>query len=157
MMSLRRQVGETSCPEPLLAEDETMTIKSEMQALVDAWVEVYSAGDIDGALAFYSDDAAIYSPYGPAAIGIEALRATHAAWHASGETNKKVVVLNAESDGNLAYWLASYSGDYPQPDGTVLTECGVSVNVAKRQADGMWRFIVSSLNSDMPPLADATS
>ena len=129
-----------------------MTIKSEMQALMDAWVRAYSAGDVDGALTYFSDDAAIYSPYGPAAVGHEALRATHVAWLATGEVNKKLTVLSADGGGGLAYCVVAYSGDYPQDDGTLLNESGTSVNVAKRRADGSWRFAVSSLNSDSPPL-----
>ena len=130
-----------------------MTIQTEMQALMDAWRRAYGAGDIDGALAFYSDDAAIYSPYGPAAAGQEALRATHVAWLATGETNKKLTLLSAGGDGDLAYCVMAYSGDYPQDDGTMLRESGTSVNVAKRQPDGTWKLLVSSLNSDTPPLA----
>ena len=130
-----------------------MSIDTEMQELMARWVHCFSSGDIEGAAALFCDDGAIYSPYGPAAIGRDAVRATHEAWSAAGEMNKTITVIRSEARGGLAYCLAAYSGDYPQDDGTLLNECGTSLNIAKRQDNGTWKFLISSLNSDKPPLA----
>lgn len=126
----------------------------ELQAVLDDWVTCFSAGDIEGATDIYAPDGAIYSPYGTHAVGREALLETHAEWHAAGETNKSVEILEARIDGDLAYAMAKYSGDYPQDDGTSITESGVSLNIFTRQADGGWKIQISSLNSDVPPLAE---
>ena len=130
-----------------------MAIQSEMQELVDEWVARFVSGDVDGATDMFTSDGAIYSPYDGAAIGIEAVREVHQRWMDSGETNKKLVVLEAQADGDLGYNVVRYSGGYPQDDGSIVTETGFSVNIVKRQPDGQWKFHISSLNSEVPPLA----
>ncbi len=127
----------------------------EMQAMMDRWVSLYVAGDIEGAVAAYAEDGEIHSPYGPPARGRDEIRATTEAWKATGETNKTVTVLRAWGDGALAGCIARYSGDYPAADGGMATESGISVNLARREAGGGWTILVSSLNSDTPPLAGA--
>jgi len=130
-----------------------MTILSEMQSTVDGWVTRFVDGDVEGATDMYTSDGAIYSPYAAAAVGTEAVREVHQGWMDAGETNKKLVVLEAQADGDLGYNVVKYSGDYPQDDGGMVTETGFSVNIMKRQPDGQWKFHISSLNSETPPLA----
>lgn len=127
-----------------------------MEDLLERWVASFSAGDIETCVEIYSEDGAIYSPYGPAATGRQAIRETHKEWLDAGETNKRIKVLEAGGDGSLAYCVAAYSGDYPQEDGSIATESGTSLNIAVKQPDGSWKLHISSLNSDTPPLAETS-
>ena len=133
-----------------------MAIQEEMQDLMGRWKDDFSRGNIEGCVEAYLADAAIYSPYSSAAIGRDAIRGLFQEWLAAGETNKRISVLNAASDGTIAYCLIAYSGDYPQEDGSSVTESGVSLNIAEKQTDGSWRLRISSMNSYTPPLAEAS-
>jgi uncharacterized protein (TIGR02246 family) len=126
------------------------SIRREMQQLLDQYLVCIDSGELERCTESYTVDGAIYSPYGPAAIGRDAIRNTHRAWLDAGETNKQIIVQEARSEGDLAYCIASYSGDYRQEDGTMFTERGTSLNIAKRQPDGSWQLHISSLNSDSP-------
>ena len=130
-----------------------MSIQGELDALMALWLQAFSRGDIEACTDLYTENGAIYSPYGPAAIGREAIMQTQQAWFDAGETNKKLEIVNAGGDGDTAYCVTSYSGDYPTGDGSYHTESGKALNVFLRQPDGHWKFHISSLNSDEPPLA----
>ncbi len=124
-----------------------------MQALFNQWVQAFSAGAIEETVLLYTENGAIYSPYGAAALGCAEIRRTHREWLDAGEQNKRITVIEAHRHGDIAYCMASYSGDYPDEHGNLVTESGTSVNIAKLQPDGTWRLHISSLNSDSPPLA----
>jgi uncharacterized protein (TIGR02246 family) len=130
----------------------TPLIKEEMHALMDQWVRSFSSGDVEQCVAFYTEDGAIYSPYGLPAIGRDAIRRVHKEWLDAGETNKTIKVIEAHADGVLAYCVAAYAGDCPDDGGNPITESGTSLNIAKRELDGTWRLHISSLNSDTPSL-----
>ena len=72
-----------------------------------------------------TESSAIYSPYSPAAVGRYAIRDTYREWYEAGEQNKQVKVIEADSDGAIAYFTATYSGDFPEEDGTLVKESGV--------------------------------
>ena len=132
-----------------------MNIRDEMQDLNDKWVRQFGEGDIEACVEMYTENGAIYSPYGPAAVGWDAIRDTFREWHEAGEQNKQVKVLEASSDGAIAYFTATYSGDYPQDDGTLVNESGVVLTICSRAPNGSWRMHISGLNSDTPPLAES--
>jgi uncharacterized protein (TIGR02246 family) len=130
-----------------------MPIHDEMQTLMDRWTKGFVEGDIDTCVDLYTKDATIFSPYSLPKRGRQALRELFKDWYQQGETNKRVTVEDAAADGSMAYCLVSYSGDYPQDDGSLITESGISLNVAAKQRDGSWKLRMSSMNSDKPPLA----
>ncbi len=132
-----------------------MNILDEMQDLNNKWVETFSEGDIAACAEMYTENGSIYSPYSPAAIGRNAIKDTFKEWYEAGEQNKRVKVLEADSDGKIAYFTASFSGDYPQDDGTLVNESGVVLTTCIRAQNGSWKMHISSLNSDTPPLAES--
>lgn len=132
-----------------------MIILDEMQGLNDKWVEHFSEGDIEACVEMHTENGAIYSPYGSAAVGRDAIRDIYGEWHEAGEQNKQIKVLEADCDGAIAYFTATYSGDYPQADGTLVNESGVVLTICTRAPNGSWKMQVSSLNSDTPPLAES--
>ncbi|MGB5558564.1 MAG: nuclear transport factor 2 family protein [Paracoccaceae bacterium] len=131
-----------------------MNLLAEIQAVLDAYVGQYRARDVDGCVDHYAPDGAIFSPYGPAATGRNALQQTHREWFDADETNKKLRAIEVQGSGNLAYCLAAYSGDFPLEDGPRTTHSGTSLNVLIRDPGGHWKIKISSLNSDIPPLAE---
>ena len=131
-----------------------MPIQDEMQKLQDEWTDSFSNGDIEACVEMHTENGAIYSAYGLAAIGRDAIRDTYKEWHEAGETNKQINVVEAGCEGDLAYCVATYSGDFPEDDGTLVNESGTVLVVCLKQLDGSWKFHISSLNSDTLPLAE---
>lgn len=87
-----------------------MTIHDGMQELVDRCLACQQNGDVEGIVALYTDDGSIYSPYGPPAIGREAIRATFAQWVTGREINKRLDVIEACSDGHIAFFRCRLFG-----------------------------------------------
>lgn len=120
-----------------------MPIRDEMQALLDRMVVAYRAGDAAGCAALWTEDGAIHSPFAPPALGRAAIEALHRDWTSGGAgANKRLEVLDAGSEGDLAWFLAAFS------EGS--TESGTSLCIVERQPDGGWLIRVCSLNSDEP-------
>ena len=124
-----------------------MSIREEIQGLLDRYVASYEAGDAVACASFYLPDGAIFSPYGPAATGPEAIRSLHDEWFRSDEKNKKITVVDAGEQGTLAWCLAEYSADMAGTDNNFEREAGTTLSVFERQADGRWRIRYSSLNT----------
>ena len=118
-----------------------MSFKQECQMLFDHYVACYRQADANGCASVFAAQAELYSPFGPPAIGRQAVEETHAEWVAEGAENKKVTVSSAGRDGELGWCLAEFS------EGT--TGEGVSLAVLARQPDGSWLITHCSLN-EMP-------
>lgn len=115
-----------------------MMFKTECQQLFDRYVSCYREGNAAGCASIYASDAELYSPFGPPAIGRDAIEATHSVWVAEGGDDKQIKVESAGCSGNLGWCLASFSeGD---------AENGTSLNVLHRQSDGNWLITRCSLN-----------
>lgn len=126
-----------------------MTLISEIQAVMDIYLDAYRRKDSAGCAGVYLADGALYSPFGPPAIGQDALCATHEAWFAEDEENKTLTVLEARSDGALAYCLAAYSADVRMADGRTQRDGGTNLSVLVRQDGGGWRIKCSSLTPNV--------
>jgi uncharacterized protein (TIGR02246 family) len=127
-----------------------MSFETEMQAIIDRYVDAYNRHDLVAIGAIFTDTASVYSPYGPPAMGHAAIMRAHTDWFAANEQNKRMKVISAQATGDLAYCVLHYAGDFPDESGTLITESGVSVNVLKRHVDGHWQIHITSLTSDTP-------
>lgn len=124
-----------------------MEAKRDLQSVFDSYLKSYLASDADGAAKHYTSDATVFSPFGPPVCGHENLKEMHLKWFEEGEINKKVEVLEAQTDGDIGYCTAKYSADLPQDDGSLIHEKGTSLNTFQRQADGTWKIQHTSLNT----------
>ena len=115
------------------------TLQQELQSVWDRYVAAYKAGDAAGCAAVFTPDAAVYSPYGPPAIGRAAIAAQHSEWVKLGGDGKTLIIEGAGSSGDLAWCLLRYSEGEVAGNGTNLT-------VFERQAGGNWLARISSLN-----------
>jgi ketosteroid isomerase-like protein len=115
-----------------------VSFKQECQKLLDHYVTCYKQGDAKGCASVYAAHAEMYSPFGPPAIGRQAIEDTHAEWVMEGAENKKIIVSSASRDGDLGWCIAEFS------EGT--TGEGVSLNVLARQPDDSWLITHCSLN-----------
>lgn len=115
-----------------------VSFKQECQNLLDHYVTCYQQGDAKGCASVYTPHAEMYSPFGPPAIGRQAIEDTHTEWVTEGAENKQIIVSNASRDGDLGWCVAEFS------EGS--TGEGVSLNVLERQSDGGWLITRCSLN-----------
>lgn len=122
---------------------------------VDAqWAKTAATKDVDATIAFYSDDAIVLPPNAPLATGKAAIHGvwaellapdTSLSWQAT-----KVEIARS---GDLGYVTGTYVATSKDPKGKPVTEEGKFVEVWKKQADGKWKAIVDTYNSDLAPQA----
>jgi uncharacterized protein (TIGR02246 family) len=127
-----------------------MDAEDAIDKLSKDWVKAFEQRDAKTCAVCYTEDAWILSSYGDKAHGREDIEKTMRQWLESGEKNKKITLLELSVNGDLAYSIVAYSGDYDNEDGSVHTEAGKAVNVFKRQTDGSWKYHINVLTSDNP-------
>ena len=88
------------------------------------------AGDVEGMAALYELDAVLDSGEGRLTIGVEAIRALFADFTATGQKFASGNQSPAVISGDLALTSTHL------PDGSVTAE------VARRQSDGTWRWVI---------------
>ncbi len=136
----------SQAPPDTRAADET-TIRS-----LDAdWSKAAGAQDVEGTVAFYADDASLLPPNAPILSGKAAIRSdwatllvpgTSLSWHP-----EKVEVARS---GDLAYSMGVYQITMKDPQGKSISDHGKYLEVWKKQADGKWKAVADTYNSDVP-------
>ena len=116
----------------------TTNFKEECQKLFDRYVACYRTRDAAGCASIYAADAELYSPFGPPAIGSDAIKTLHEEWVQEGGEDKQITVVSAGCEGGLGWCLANFS------EGS--GENGYSLNVLSRQSSGAWLITRCSLN-----------
>lgn len=120
------------------------------------WSKTAGANDLEGTVAYYTDDAVLLPPNEAIANGKQAIRAvwapllgpgTSISWQAS-----KVEVARS---GDLAYITGAYQLTMKDPQGNPVNDRGKFVEVWKKQADGKWKVVADIFNSDLPAAAAA--
>ena len=106
-------------------------------AVVKAMGERLSAGDVDGALALYADDATFAVRPDEVVRGGDAIHAALARFAALRPEmeGEKVKVLEA---GDTALVVNRWTLRGTTPDGEPLEMAGTSADVLRRQDDGRW-------------------
>ena len=130
---------------------------ASIQALKDteaAWVKATStAKDFDKMIGFYADDASVFAPNEPVATGKDAIRAALKPMFDDPNFALTLVSTRVEADksGELGYTQGAYSSTMTNPKTKKpVTEKGKYVTVYKKQADGSWKAVADTWNSDTP-------
>ncbi|HLY63214.1 MAG TPA: DUF4440 domain-containing protein [Terriglobia bacterium] len=115
------------------------------------WSKTAGAHDLDGTLAYYSDDASVMASNVPIATGREAIRAIWAPMcvpdaSVSWVANK----VDVARSGDLAYSIGTYKDTAKDAQGKPETDRGKLLEVWKKQADGKWKVVADIFNSDLP-------
>jgi uncharacterized protein (TIGR02246 family) len=109
------------------------------------------ANDLDGTVAFYSDDASMLPPNAPIATGKQAIRAVWATMLSPDTTvSWQVTKADVARSGELAYVMGTYQITAKNPQGKAQEDHGKLVEVWKKQADGKWKTVADIFNSDIP-------
>ena len=107
----------------------------------------FNAGDLDALLALYEPDAALIPQPGVVALGLDEIGpALQGFLDLGGKISldtKEVVTV-----GELAYLTNRWSLTGTNPDGTPLEMGAVTAEVARRQDDGSWLYVIDNAVGD---------
>jgi uncharacterized protein (TIGR02246 family) len=109
--------------------------------------DLFNAGDIDGLMELYDPNAALIAQPGSVAQGSEQVRAAlqnFLALKARITLDTKLVV----TVGDLAYLSNTWSLRGTGPDGDPVALGATTAEVARRQADGTWRYVLDNAWGD---------
>jgi len=118
-----------------------------------AWMKVYSAKDLEKSVAFFDDEGSMLPSNAPIATGKDALTKSIGSafatpdytlsWHAN-----KVGVARS---GELGYTSGTYDFSMKDAPGKTISDKGKYLTVWKKEADGTWKVLLDTYNSDLPP------
>jgi uncharacterized protein (TIGR02246 family) len=128
----------------------TQADRDAIDAVRDSFEQAVLAGDVEGTLATYTDDAVEMPPNMPIRNGQSAIR--DAAEEAPQMSSFSLTPVETDGVGDLAYDRGTYTGTVsmagmPEP----MTETGKYLVLLKKQADGSWLISTAIWNSDTPP------
>ncbi|WP_051711783.1 YybH family protein [Streptomyces sp. NRRL S-350] len=98
-----------------------------------------NAGDVDGVLALFAAEAGMRTVSGGLLTGAEALR-TELGGTVAARGRLTNVHRHALVGADTALLVTDWTLEIDGPDGERLTPTGTTANIARRDADGGWRF-----------------
>jgi uncharacterized protein (TIGR02246 family) len=107
----------------------------------------FNDGDLDGLMELYEPDAALIAQPGSVANGVEQARAALQGFLSLNgriTLDTKLVV----TVGELAYLANTWSLRGTGPDGNPVALGATTAEVARRQADGSWRYVIDNAWGD---------
>ena len=121
-------------------EDVNATIRANAEAFDSAM----RAGNVDGFMSAYADDAVLLPPNAPAFSGSAAIRQFWSGLLAAGKTDVDLIVVNVYSSGDLAIERGHYELTTPFKDSGKYI-------VVWRNRGGRWQIIDDIFNSNLAP------
>jgi uncharacterized protein (TIGR02246 family) len=144
----------TACG-PSATSDSGAADTAAIQALDERWSATAAKNDLEGTVEFYADDAVLLPPNAPIARDRKSIRESWAGLLGPNTAvSWKVSKVEIAKSGELGYLYGTYSLAIRDPKGGApVSDTGKLVEIWKKQADGKWKCIVDTYNSDLPALA----
>ena len=126
---------------------------SAIQALDEQWSATAARNDLEGTVAFYSDDAVLLPPNAP--IIVKDPKSIRDSWAGllgpNTSVSWKVSKVEVAKSGEIGYLYGTYQLSIKNPKGgPAINDTGKLLEVWKKQSDGKWKCIVDTYNSDLP-------
>jgi uncharacterized protein (TIGR02246 family) len=139
-------------PADTRAQDERAIREADAATLKAA-----QAKDADGAVANYAEDGSWLPPNAPMMTGKAAIRAGWSKLMGSPGFNIdwQIDKLEVGRAGDLAYTIYTYQLALEGPNGKPIADHGKDMAIWKKQADGGWKMVADTFNSDLPVVAPA--
>ena len=117
-----------------------------------AGLKAAQAKDVAGATANYADDASWLPPHAPIVQGKEAIRSAWAQLLTTPglKIDWQITKVEVSRAGDMAYTLYKYEMTMGAPNGAPIQDSGKDMAVWKKQADGTWKMVADTFNSDLP-------
>jgi uncharacterized protein (TIGR02246 family) len=103
--------------------------------------EALNAHDLDALMALYEPGATLMPTPGTTVVGTAAIREALAGFVAANPTIRTAGRLVAQT-GDIALLVNDWALELTGPDGKPASMSGHAVEVARRQADGGWLFVM---------------
>jgi uncharacterized protein (TIGR02246 family) len=133
--------GCSQAPAPPLV-DTRKAAEAAINAASDEFAKAGDAKDLDKVMTYYTDDAVLFVPSAPAAVGKDAVRK---AWQGflAGPSSKVEIsgtIIDVAASGDLAFERGSFTITSTDAKGKTTSMTGKLVDVWKKQADGSWKM-----------------
>ena len=124
----------------------------QIRKLDEQWSATAAKNDLEGTLAFYADDAVVLPGNAPVVTDKKGIREIWAGMLGpNAAVSWKVTKAEVAKSGELGYLYGTYELTIKDPaGGPGVHDTGKLVEVWKKQADGKWKCIVDTYNSDLP-------
>jgi uncharacterized protein (TIGR02246 family) len=141
----------TSCG-PSATSDGGVADAAAIRALDEQWSATAAKNDVEGTIAFYADDAVLLPGNAPIARDRKSIRESWAGLLGPNTAvSWKVSKVEVAKSGDIGYLYGTYSLAIRDPKGgATVSDTGKLVEIWKKQADGRWKCIVDTYNSDLP-------
>ena len=135
--------------DPTLAADMDKNAKV-LAKLDEDWSKAAVKRDVDRVASFYAEDAIVYPPNEPVAIGRPAAKKVWASYFADPtfSISWKTVNAGASKSGDLGFTAGTYEASFKGPDGKMVSEKGKYLCAWKKDKDGKWRASHDIWNTD---------
>lgn len=127
----------------IMSQYSTVTPVHDVRRLNSYWQTAFNVGDLDTLMTMYEENAVIVpGPGAPAVAGHDAIRQALVAFLELGGTIRFTPRFWLVA-GDIALGSCSHVMDGGQaPDGTPIDLRGVTTEVARRQPDGSWKYVI---------------
>ncbi len=114
---------------------------ASVQEAMQAFLQAFNAGDIEGILSHYAADAVFINEHGDEVSGVDAIRETLAFlvdMKPSLTIDKSKTVAVGDTASTISSWTMTGTG----PDGAPFETKGSGYDVMRRQSDGSWKMVI---------------
>ena len=141
----------TSACNPPTSPDTRAADESTIRELDAQWSKAALANDLEATVSYYTDDAYLLPPNEPIAVGKKAIRESWGRLLAPGvATSWTVTKVEVARSGDIAYLIGAYQVKMKDGAGKPVVDSGKLLEVWKKQADGKWKAVADTYNSDVP-------
>ena len=128
-----------------MSQSENRARATQPEDLSRFFLERANAGDVEGVVALYESDAVLVGPGRQVITGKQALRQVYTQLFAgkptfAGETQAAI------HNGDLALTSTQFTTSSVGPDGNLMTMKTATTEVARRQPDGTWLWVIDQPN-----------
>ena len=134
--------------------EQTAAAKADIAAYIDAYAATLKAGDVNGWIALWADDARRMEPFQPARIGKDQIMASIQTFLDTFAIDLKINNEETTIAGDWGYISGTFLYSAIQRAGGGTMEIsGSYLSIMQRQADGAWKVFRECYNTDTPPAA----
>jgi len=135
----------------LLAPTWAQSSEDELLQLDRKWAEAATSGDLVTVFSFWAEDAEIYAPGRPPAIGIEQIRKFVEKRRAlpGSAISWEPQIADVSESGDLGYTRGTYEMTLPTPNGDPAKVKGTYVSLWRRDEMNQWKCVLE-IHSPLP-------
>ena len=130
--------------------DQGADDRERLMATSREWAAAAATGDLERALAYWTDDAIVLPPDQSAVVGKAAIRAfvLYASAIPGFSITWQPELATVSESGDMGYMIERNQTTFTDPTGALQTQFGKAVTIWRKQPDGVWRCVVDTWNNN---------